>query len=53
MTLTEISQEGLNKGMGGLIFGATICPKCRLIFLDGIEGASNSKECDKCWESGL
>jgi hypothetical protein len=53
MTLTEISQQGLKNGLGGLAFGATVCPKCRLIFLDGIEGASDSKHCDKCWESGL
>jgi hypothetical protein len=53
MTLTEISEQGLKNGLGESVFGATVCPKCRLIFLDGIEGASDSKHCDKCWESGL
>jgi hypothetical protein len=52
MELTKITEQGLKAGLGFAVFGATICPKCKLTFLDGIEGGSENKFCDECEGEG-
>jgi hypothetical protein len=51
MELTKISEQGLKAGLGSAVFGATVCPVCKLIFLDGIEGGINNLLCDLCNDS--
>ena len=48
MELTRITEQGLKAGLGFAAFAATTCPKCKLTFLDGIEGGSENLLCDEC-----
>lgn len=48
--LTDITQEGLKKGLGKYAFLMTVCPSCDKAFLDGIEGNADDRRCDSCWD---
>jgi hypothetical protein len=47
--LTDITLEGLGKGLGTVAFWVTVCPVCGFAYLDGIEGNAEDSRCDDCW----